>query len=70
MTTTTVHHHQLDHHHRPPPPPQVAKEAGTSIGKGKKKPGRETRRRVNARRWIATSGEDDLQRKVRVVRAG
>lgn len=44
---------------------QVAKEAGTRISSGKPKDSkRETRRRVNARRWIATSDTDDLRRKV------
>ena len=45
---------------------QVAEQAGTKLKLKGAKPDtkRETRRRVNARRWIATSGIDDLQRKV------
>lgn len=43
---------------------QVALEAGTKLPSKRKDSKRETRRRVNARRWIATSDQDDLQRKV------
>eukprot|EP00617_Octactis_speculum_P025149 CAMPEP_0185750270 /NCGR_PEP_ID=MMETSP1174-20130828/9035_1 /TAXON_ID=35687 /ORGANISM="Dictyocha speculum, Strain CCMP1381" /LENGTH=217 /DNA_ID=CAMNT_0028426759 /DNA_START=88 /DNA_END=741 /DNA_ORIENTATION=+ len=44
---------------------QVAKEIGTDIGGNREETKkRETRRRVNARKWIATSDKDDLRRKV------